>query len=82
MIGKYIVTICTLYCNIFIVNIKERIVMFKNKNEKGKQGQDKSLTEIVVEQASQMSSQFDPLGSYTGNPADSSQKPIQDAGDL
>ncbi len=60
-------------------------MMFKNKDYKGdknKKRQSKTLTELVVEQASEMSSNYDPMGSYTGNPSDSSQKPIQDADDL
>jgi hypothetical protein len=36
----------------------------------------------MAKKKTMVSDNFDPLGSYTGNPADKNDKPIQDADDL
>ena len=40
-----------------------------------------AVLQAVLEEASSTSSQFDPLGSYTGTPEDG-EEPVQDADDL
>ena len=55
---------------------------YRSYNSKGEISKQQTISQKIDDIVSLASYNFDPLGSYTGNPSDEFDVPVQDADDL
>lgn len=55
---------------------------YRSYNSKGEINKQQSISQKIDDMVSLTSYNFDPFGSYTGNPIDEFEVPVQDADDL